>query len=38
MLSTRALRFAADHTFIFVIQDTETGNILFMGRVADPTA
>jgi serpin B len=29
--------FKADHPFIFVIQDTETGNILFMGRVADPT-
>jgi serpin B len=29
--------FAADHPFIFLIQDRETGNILFMGKVADPT-
>lgn len=29
--------FNADHPFIFVIQEKETGNILFLGRVADPT-
>jgi len=29
--------FKADHPFIFVIQDRETGNILFVGRVSDPT-
>jgi len=29
--------FRADHPFIFIIQDRETGNILFMGRVIDPT-
>ncbi|MGI0040791.1 MAG: serpin family protein, partial [Nitrosopumilaceae archaeon] len=29
--------FAADHPFIFIIQDTQTGNILFMGKVVDPT-
>jgi serpin B len=29
--------FRADHPFIFIIQEKETGNILFMGRVADPT-
>ncbi|MCI0559337.1 MAG: DM13 domain-containing protein, partial [Nitrososphaera sp.] len=29
--------FRADHPFIFVIQDSETDNILFMGRVIDPT-
>jgi len=29
--------FSADHPFIFVIQEKETGNILFMGRVTDPT-
>ena len=28
--------FIADHPFIFVIQQKETGNILFMGRVSDP--
>jgi serpin B len=29
--------FRADRPFIFIIQDSETGNILFMGRVADPS-
>ncbi|MHA1476223.1 MAG: serpin family protein [Promethearchaeota archaeon] len=29
--------FNADHPFIFLIQEQETGNILFMGRVTDPT-
>lgn len=29
--------FRADHPFIFIIQEKGTGNILFMGRVADPT-
>ncbi len=28
--------FRADHPFIFVLQDSETGNILFMGRVTNP--
>jgi serine protease inhibitor len=28
--------FNADHPFVFIIQDKETGNILFMGRVTDP--
>ena len=31
------LSFIADHPFIFIIQDKETGNILFMGRVMDPS-
>lgn len=26
-----------EHAFIFVIRDIETGMILFMGRVMDPT-
>jgi len=29
--------FKADHPFIFIIQQNETGNILFMGRVSDPS-
>lgn len=28
--------FRADHPFIFIIQDTTSGNILFMGRVENP--
>ncbi|MFH1786053.1 MAG: serpin family protein [archaeon] len=30
--------FRADHPFLFIIQETETGNIIFIGKVADPTA
>ncbi|MEA1925225.1 MAG: serpin family protein [Candidatus Altiarchaeota archaeon] len=29
--------FCADHPFIFIIQQKDTGNILFLGRVIDPT-
>jgi len=29
--------FDADHPFVFLIQDIETGNILFIGRVSDPS-
>jgi serpin B len=29
--------FTADHPFIFIIQEEDTGNILFIGRVTDPT-
>jgi len=29
--------FKADRPFIFIIQEKETGNILFLGRVVDPT-
>jgi serpin B len=27
-----------DHPFIFLIRDTETGTVLFVGRVLDPDA
>jgi serpin B len=29
--------FTADHPFIFIIQQKSTGNILFMGRMSDPS-
>jgi len=29
--------FRADHPFIFLIQEKDTGNILFLGRVVNPT-
>ncbi|MFH1211643.1 MAG: serpin family protein [Candidatus Woesearchaeota archaeon] len=39
MTATSAMQpnvFKADHPFIFIIQEKETGNILFIGRVVDP--
>ncbi len=30
--------FKADHPFIFIIQNKETGNVLFLGRMIDPTS
>lgn len=35
--SSQPILFKADHPFIFLIQEKETGNILFMGRVMDPS-
>jgi len=37
LVMPRYIEFRADHPFIFLIQEKETGNILFMGRVNNPT-
>jgi serpin B len=30
--------FRADHPFLFLILETRSGSMLFLGRLADPTA
>jgi len=34
--TSKVPEFRADHPFIFIIQDDDSGNILFMGRVTNP--
>ncbi|MGB7722051.1 MAG: serpin family protein [Bryobacteraceae bacterium] len=35
-MSERAVVFRADHPFLFLIRDTRTGVVLFIGRLVDP--
>jgi serpin B len=37
MNAEKASVFFADHPFLFTIDDRETGCMLFMGKVGDPT-
>ncbi len=38
ILQSGPTSFTADHPFIFIIQDRDTGQILFMGRVMNPAS
>ena len=31
------INFIANHSFLFIIRDVETGTVLFMGRITNPT-
>jgi serpin B len=35
-MPTPPLVFCADHPFVFLIQENQTGSILFIGRVTNP--
>lgn len=38
MQSAKPVEFRADHPFLFFIRDTQSGALLFAGRLADPSA
>jgi serpin B len=38
VMEPEVVAFVADHPFVFLIRDVKSGAILFVGRVADPTA